>query len=211
VLFAATVRRKYDLTPAESFLVADNRILLAELLARKSGVVVPNAADPHGPQRAWILAVGTVVIAACTVMAVMLRPKPVSVRIPFVNVKTGVSHAGMVRPSDLQHESVQLPDSVVVTTNEQGRVIQVSAPDPKSVLAGLCAHPEFAGNLSPIELVPSVPAGSGDRLGLIRDNQDRFTQRAVGIHLDPRTGRWFAGDGHGPIELQRAPEIAHLQ
>jgi hypothetical protein len=83
----------------------------------------------------------------------------------------------------------------------------VSAPDPESVLAGFCGHEQFAKTLSPIALSPAVPPRPGTRLGRVRDMNNPLEELCIVIRRDRRTGKWSAGDGRRPIELQPVPKL----
>lgn len=175
----------------------------------KVGTLVTPAELPHGSNtgRIWrFVELCTAAIVLGVALFIMLRPKPFDASTAFA----ATTHVPRAAPSGDSHAAnprQQPPDAVVFKTDAEGRVTEVSGPDPKSVLVGLCRHPQFAKAIAPIALVPAVPPSTGDRLGIVRDVGGLSAERCVSIREDRRTGRWLAGDGRNPLEIQRAPTL----
>lgn len=209
VLYASTLQQRHGLSMDTAFLVADNRMRLFEALTLQNGDYAPAGSKRPTTRGVWNIAQVAVafVIVGAGAVALLRRQEP--------SAGFGGSAAAIAPPSQAapatSPEPPQPPPvpqaNVAFKTDAEGRVTEVSGPDPKTVLLGLCKHTQFAATFSPIALAPSVPPSAGDRLGFVRDSGDFSAQRCVSIHRDFRTGRWFAGDGREPLEIQRAPTL----
>jgi hypothetical protein len=93
-----------------------------------------------------------------------------------------------------------------VLRDETGRVLRISAPDPRSVLAAYCRTGRGQGRFELVDLVPAPVDPARTRLGLLRDSAERQVVLAITIEED--RDRWVAGDGTTPIEARRAPAWA---
>lgn len=82
--------------------------------------------------------------------------------------------------------------------DDNGDPVQISGPDPSSVLLSFCRAGRGAWLREPVGLV-AAPRDNETRLGLYRDLGDLTSRPAIRIYRDPRTGRWSSGDGRGPI------------
>lgn len=89
----------------------------------------------------------------------------------------------------------------------QGELVQVSASDPQSVLLAFCNVGRGAYLRDPLGLVKAPPPERGTLLGVFRDHEDLSVPRAIRIWRDPRSQRWFAGDGKAPIVAREAGAV----
>lgn len=202
-VYASTLQQRYDLQSELAFLVTDNRMRLSEALA----VQAASASDHRSTHLLWnIVQVGTAVVVLGMGMFAMLRPRDQPAAFSAAIAATaGRLHLSRTKTPDPPPVPAEPPELVVFKTDAQGRVIEVSGPDPNSVLVALCKHTQFAATLSPIAVAPAVPPSVGERLGFVRDSRDLSARLCIPIRRDSRTGRWFAGDRRDPIEAQRAP------
>lgn len=209
VLYASTLAQKHGLSMGLAFLVTDNRMHLADALAQQAGDASPAVEKSQSTRTLWnIVEVGVAVVIVAVAMLMIFRPSPASPELARASAATApISRAARPDRQGSQQPPSKLPEAVVVKTDLQGRVVEVSGPDPKTVLVGLCAQSEFSRTLTPIALAPAVPPSAGDRMGLLRDMNDLSVARYVAIHRDLRTGRWFTGDGLNPLEIQRADTL----
>ena len=88
-----------------------------------------------------------------------------------------------------------------------GRLLEIEAPDPRTILVAWCAHQEPAGRCRPVELTEAVPPFPGARLGIFADEADAGRRHAIRIRQSIKGRRWVAGDGLNPIEPTPAPEL----
>jgi hypothetical protein len=208
VLYATTISLNHGVEMKNAFLVADNRMPLEEAIERAAhgGERAP---DLHRTGKLWsfIEVAGAVAMLSLLLLAIApWTPPPMAV---------STASTAVAAPPPPPHAVVaqkQAPKTVPSKTsfkiNANGRVTQVSGPDPSSVLEGLCAHEEFAPRLSVVALTATVPPSSGDRLGIVRDLQSPGGERCVTIHRDKRTGKWIAGDGRNPIDIVAVPVLS---
>ena len=90
--------------------------------------------------------------------------------------------------------------AIVTRTDDAGNLIEISGPDPSSVLRAFCGFGEGAERLEPVGLAkPPPPSSTGVRLGIYRDHDHMGAIPAIRIRRDLRTRRWVSGDGRGPI------------
>jgi hypothetical protein len=208
VLYATTISLNHGVEMKNAFSVADNRMPLDEAIERAA----------HGGHRApepvvtgglwsFVEVAGAVAMLALLLLAIApWSPSPMAV--------ATVPAAASVLPAPPRAAvaETKAPKAKLAKTtfrtDKNGRVTQVSGPDPSSVLEGLCAHDEFAPRLTPVALTATVPPSSGDRLGIVRDLQSLDSERCVAIHHDARTGQWFAGDGRRPIDIVAVPVLS---
>lgn len=209
VLYASTLQQRHGFPMDTAFLVTDNRMRLLEALALQSGDAPPAASDRHNTRGVWNVvqvAVAFVLVGAGTVAMLRTQERPAALA-KEVAAATEAPRAEHATSPDPPQPPAVPQETVAFRTDAHGRVTEVSGPDPKTVLVGLCKHAQFSATLSPIAVAPAVPPSAGDRLGFVRDMNDLSVQRCVSIHRDFRTGRWFAGDGREPLEIQRAPTL----
>jgi hypothetical protein len=207
-LYATTIALNHSLDMKTAFLIADNRMQLADAF---QGMIEPDSPDlpvPPATRAVWSTVRTAGALATVAVMVFTLFP---SSRTPVNSASMAAppSTSPGAEPGSSSDSSRPAPKNsgAVFRTDEEGRVTEVSGPDPKVVLSELCAHEQFIQNLSPVALAPAVPASAGTRLGLVRDMRNLSGTRCVAIHRDPNSGRWVVGDGLNPIETQEAPYL----
>ncbi|MGH9797590.1 MAG: hypothetical protein ACRD5D_05475, partial [Candidatus Polarisedimenticolia bacterium] len=101
------------------------------------------------------------------------------------------------------------PPLTVPRTDTVGQLVEVTGPDPKSVLIVFCTSGRQAGRREPVGVAAALPPSPSARLGLFRslDANNMPSLRAIRIRRDPQSGRWTAGDGRGPILTEIAPVL----
>ena len=158
--------------------VADNQMTLADARRAQPG-------DRPSPQRfqgfRWLL--GVVVIT-------------------FVGIAGGLH----MMSSDSGEAAVDVkPHADGVQTDDFGRVTRVIGASPQQVLSLFC---EEAPDLEVFGVMPSTSAAVPIRIGILRDRTAPDQLLAIAIREDHPTGRWFAGDGRGPLVPGEAPPNA---
>lgn len=208
-VYASMLQQKHGLAMDRAFQVADNRMLVSDALALQSADDARDAAQRRGTRGVWNIvqiAVAFVIVGAVTVAVLRMKDRPAVFARGAAAIAKPFRARHAVSPDAPQPVS-QPQENVAFKTDAEGRVTEVSGPDPKSVLFGLCRHTQFLPTLTPIAVAPAVPPSAGDRLGFVRDSGDPSAGRCIAIRRDSRTGRWFAGDGREPLEIQRAPSL----
>ena len=207
-LYATTLALNHSLDMKTAFLIADNRMQLAEALR---GMIEPEPPDlePRPETRTvWSAvrtsgAVATVAVLMLTLFPSRQSPEATTTVPPPQSISPDAAlGAGAEASTSARKQSV-----AKFRIDDEGRVTEVSGPNPTVVLSELCAHEQFVHNLSPVALAPAVPASAGTRLGLVRDMRDLSEPRCVAIRRDPKNGRWVVGDGLNPIETHAAPDL----
>jgi len=213
---AARLAHRHRLTTDLALLVADNRITVHEALQRKRNreerdVPRSQTSISHGVWNFIIASMGTLILFGLLVRVYNEwdmyltaraeageRPRIV---LPAAAVKAAGTAASRPSPPPV-------PPLTVTRTDAVGQLIEVTGPDPRSVLLGFCNAGRAAGHRRPFGIAPSVPPGGGIRMGLfINQDQPDAPVRAVRIHRDPRSGRWSVGDGRTPIVTENAPSL----
>jgi hypothetical protein len=209
-LYATTLALNHSLDMKTAFLITDNRMQLAEALR---GIIEPDPAElEERPETRTVWSAVRTAGAFATVAVLMLTMFP-SRHSPIANANvpprpsTSPDAAPGAGASAEASTPAPQPSGARFRLDDEGRVTEVSGPNPKVVLSELCAHEQFVHNLSPIALAPAVPASAGTRLGLLRDMRDLSGPRCVAIRRDPSSGRWVVGDGERPIETLAAPDL----
>jgi hypothetical protein len=204
-LYATTLALNHSLDMKTAFLIADNRMQLIEAM---QGQIEPELPEHANPETRVVWSATRTAGAFATVAVMILTLFPAR-QTPVANTIVAAPAPSPKAASGAASLSPALnPLAASFRFDEQGRVTEVSGPDPKIVLAELCAHEQFINNLSPLAVVPAVPASAGARLGLVRDMRDLSATRCVAMHRDMNSGRWVVGDGQRPIETFEAPGVS---
>ncbi len=94
--------------------------------------------------------------------------------------------------------------SLIVHTDDSGRVVKVTGPGPGDVLSAFC-YVATSPRRRPVEIV-YASAEPGVRLGVFTDD-GLGLRRAITIRRQAGAHQWVAGDGRGPIPVSPAPEV----
>lgn len=94
-----------------------------------------------------------------------------------------------------------------VQWDARGRIIQVSGPDPSTVLASFCLATQHE-SLQPVRVIAT--ALQPGRLGIIRRSGESELV-AIRIKEDLASDKWVAGDGVSPLELFAAPAVSEAE
>jgi hypothetical protein len=186
---AAILAHRHRLSMELAYEVADNRVSLVEAVREseaREGRIVKVTFRPTGSPllKGSIAALAALVIPAIWVHWYVSLPPEGSARRMLVG-------------------------AAEVRTDDWGRVVEVSGPDPVSVLQAYCEKSEPHRRLEPLVLVPSVlPSSTRVRHGLLRDPSDRDTLFSIQIREERERNRWVAGDGEQPLLATRAPSEA---
>jgi hypothetical protein len=108
---------------------------------------------------------------------------------------------------DAIEKTAALARATHVRTDDQGQVIEVVGPDPRSVLLSYCEAVSGFLGAEPLSIRSLVPAFRDARLGLFKDYENEGAVRAIRIRRDSRSGRWVAGSGRAPIQVSDASEL----
>ena len=209
-VFASALVDRHDLPKALAFDVADNRISLRKAVRRAKETREQRTAraTSHGaPALRKLILLGVATLS----LAVMTGSWTWSVnhlgRPAVTSTVRRVAPAPTVVDDDPVQKTAALVRATHVRKDDQGQVIEIVGPDPRSVLLSYCdAVPGFLG-VEPLSIQPVVPAFREARLGLFKDYENQGAVRAIRIRRDSRSGRWVAGSGRGPIQVSDASEL----
>jgi hypothetical protein len=95
--------------------------------------------------------------------------------------------------------------SVEMQTDRAGRVVQVSGPDPQTVVTAFCRVDATDTGYEPVEIF--IPSESGLRFGILTDPTVPGSRFAIRIRRQDRARSWTAGDGEEGIPVEEPPPI----
>ncbi len=198
--------------------VADNRITVHQALLQKAAqerreVPRPQTSISHGIWNFMVLSMGALILFGLGVRVfheweeyltanaqAAQAPRIVLPRTQATSGTAPGAPAAMLPP----------PPLTVPKTDAVGQVIEVTGPDPSSVLVAFCQTGRNAGRRQPVAVAATAPPSGSARLGLYRNlDQPESPLRAIRIRKDPKSNRWWVGDGHNPILTEPPP--AHLE
>ncbi len=210
--FASALVDRHSLKRALAFDVADNRISLRKAVRRAKEAREQEAAPPasHGVpavRKLIVLGVATLSLAVVTgvsgTWSFNHRPHRAVTRV----VRPVAPAPAVVDLDPVRKTTAALAQATHVRKDDEGQVIEVVGPDPKSVLLSYCnAVPGFLG-FEPLSIRSTVPAFREARLGLFKDHENAGAVRAIRIRLDSRSGRWVAGSGRVPIRASDGSDL----
>ncbi len=207
--FASGLVDRHDLPKALAFEVADNRISLRKAVRRRKEARDQQAARAAVPALRKLIVFGAAMMSLAVMTGVSwtwsvnYRRHPAATRSARL-----VAPTRAVADVDTTQKTVAaLAKATHVRTDDQGQVIEVVGPDPRSVLLSYCdAVSGFLG-VEPLSIRTLAPAFRDARLGLFQDYESEGAVRAIRIRRDSRSGRWVAGSGRGPIQVSDASEL----
>jgi hypothetical protein len=193
-IYAALVARRHGLAEEAALAVADNSLALADALRQRVGptgipiLTVEAPARARSTARLWIPAVlvGVVIVLAAIVT---------------------LRHAFQVTVPTAPGARLRSVLGAEVRTDEWGRVVEVGAADPKSVLAAYCAS-DRDRRFEPVDVVPLVDGGEVGRLALLRRSGRSAEMLSIVVREDRGRSLWVAGDGNAPLVPRTAPRAA---
>ena len=97
----------------------------------------------------------------------------------------------------------QIIGATRVAKDELGHAIEISGPDPESVLMAYCRP----GRHAELEIAVPVPQQTGVRWGIFTDREANGTSFAIRIQRRSGAREWFAGEGSDPIAVTDAPDL----
>ena len=112
---------------------------------------------------------------------------------PSVSTYTMASTRRPPKPQDARGGAVI--DGAQVRIDDAGEILEVRAPDPRSVLIAFCREKRET-MCQPVELASTEPPQPLTRFGIFRSFYDL---RAIRITRDSGTGAWVAGGGAQPL------------
>lgn len=208
---------RHDLSQTLAPLVADNKMSIAIALERRREERRPvTLPEPSSAPRHQTLA--TYGVLAFVGAAVLLFAWSTTTDVTG-DVRTQAPVVAADDPSDsvvvdpgrggasAEESAASRASAVRVQRDELGRVTEVSAPDPISVLRAYCASDADADRLQSLEIAATLPPFSSARLGVFRDRDELTTSWAIRIRRDRDSHRWVAGDGSGPLRRTPAPSF----
>jgi hypothetical protein len=209
---AEDLAKQHGLPQHIARMVVDNRMSIDEALhAQQQALPRPRLRDRLRPSNAS--AAQIFMLTAATLLIVfsigrnawqrqVIASKERVVR-PSVSTRTA--------PSQLVTEEAPDPKQPVrvnlggtdVTRNEYGQVLQVSGPDPRTVLLAYCGVDLPTPNCEPNALTDTVPRFSGARLGLFRRDGTLYA-----VRIRRESGRdWVVGDGEEPVQWSDLADV----
>jgi hypothetical protein len=187
--------------------VVENKLTLRQALLQKA--VAPPPAMVERKRRSASALQKLLVLGLATAVVVVVsqgiwkrylaelnasRPAPVMSARPVEVVATPAS--APVVPDPLR--------GVEIRTDPAGEIVELSGPDPRSVLLAYCSAGVAAGQREPLELAAPVP---GLRMGIFQDYGALGMLHAIKIRKNVRSGQWVAGNGHHPIRSVDAVQV----
>ncbi|HUD70549.1 MAG TPA: hypothetical protein VMQ62_01195 [Dongiaceae bacterium] len=217
---ASRLAHRHRLPMALALQVADNRITVHKALQTKTeeeAREVPRSQTSisHGIWNFMITAMGALILSGLLVRAWHEWDEYLTVRAEASERPRVVLPAARpaeppsAPPTTRAAAATASPAMTVARTDAAGQLIEVVGPDARSVLIAFCNGGRSAGHRRAFGVAPSMPPGSGVRMGLFTNlDQESQPMRAIRIRRDPRTGRWSAGDGRSPITTESAPPLS---
>jgi len=196
VAFASRLTRRHGMSLDLAFQVADNRLSLREALTMHAAAGSPKigATEPHARasgRKVWLSFIGaTLLVAVAALMWIGFANSP--------EVDDSRGSAVGARTAAWKHVELQ--------TDELGRIVSISAPDPTAVLRGFCQPKPSQQRCEPVEIRAAVSGAPGLRWGIFRATGKNLGLRAIEIRRGGTVRSWTAGDGSEPIDEVAAPE-----
>ena len=195
VVFASKLVQRHGLQMSQAFMVADNRLTLHAARMQREQVskeTAPAKQSGHsGLQRHTKIVLG--------VGAVLL----VALGIQIWRTSGPAEQSRSAALDTVQRAIATMASATKVRIDNEGQVIEVTGPDPRSVLNAYCRAMAPASRLEPLRLEKS--SVSGARIGVFRYASQDSSPLAIEIRQDPGGRRWIAGTGDGPISPATAP------
>jgi hypothetical protein len=179
-------------------MVADNRMSIGQALAAKRA---EESRSRPAPSRSTVgRRIAIVWLGLVAVALIFLRPQagPAQSGIVGILPRDPIAIAPDV-PPPVATVRLGRPEQTSRRQDAAGQIVEISGPDPQSVLVAYCQG-GTAGTRKPIEILPAVPPDPAQRLGLLRTFSEEGTSlRVISIRKDPETEAWVAGNGSRPI------------
>jgi hypothetical protein len=209
--YAKRIVERHALSQELAYLVADNRTSLS-MAIRKDREEVDDVLRPVKRavwKKALVAILGSAAAVAITVYGFHVMSKidedgrQVEALTKAVSTKTELVQAEQQAQAEAGRPQGSVPPRRVRLKNDdQGRVIEIEGPDPKSVLLAYCAHLDPPERYSVLELTDPVPPFPGAKLGVFVDKEDVGRRYGIRIRRSIKGHRWVAGDGETPIEVK---------
>ena len=190
--FASRMAKRHGLPMALALEVADNRLSLLNAV-RQQG---PRKRIRVGPQR---------------VPTSGMPWAPAFVAVLLILIVSIGAHKGGQAVNRLEQDErtaavdqrQRMIQGTRVAKDELGRVIEVSGPNPESVLTAYCRP----GQHGELEIALPVPPRAGVRWGIFTDHDASGSRFAILIQRRSGAREWVAGDGSNPIAVTEAPGL----
>ncbi len=187
--FASRLAERHGLPMPLALAVADNRLSLLKAVQQRG----PRERIQVGPQRMPPSAMPWAV-AFVAVLLVLLAS------IGAYQGRQVLKEDERTAAADRRQRIIR---AVQVTKDEAGRAIEISGPNPESVLMAYCRP----GRHGELEVAVPVPPRVGVRLGIFTDHDSRGSRFTIRIQRRNDAREWVAGDGSDPIAVTEAPEL----
>ncbi len=197
VAFASRLNRRHGLSLDVGFLVADNRLSLADARRRhaaasRSEIRRAERETEASGGKLWLVSLGAVLAATAGFLVwIGWSGNPAAV---------DPSRSAVSRPGPLWRD-------VELRTDELGRIVRVSAPDPTGVLRAFCRPERSQQRCEPLEIRAGVSGAPGLRWGIFKPAGREFGLRAIEIRREGAVRSWTAGDGSGPVDVVAPPNF----
>jgi len=209
--FAKRLVERHRIRLSDAYDVADNRAsLLSILRQRKAREPIVAKYRPPSSRTRFVAVAGLAVVALVAgVFLVRFFDQEVNHPTAEPQVRRGpVTPRASAAAPTTNLSALPVEAYARVQANERGEVLSVEATDPGNVLVAFCKS-NSAGQLDPVDVLPTEPPSDSARLGVVRDLTGEREYRVVLIRRDPQTRRWFlrnAGDPEAGISTLPAPE-----
>lgn len=202
--YAEQLGRRYYLSTELAFEVTDNRVRLFDVL-QKTGQIPGHPAprrERPGPARLQVVTLlfGVFVLTGLLGLQQWQQQGRIARQVERISLAAPEPAPG--EPATPALRAAPKKSGMSIERDEQGRVTMISAGRPEEVLAAFCTSTPSV-TCETKEIRPSEPRFPGRRLGYLTVTHTSEDSRILPIRRDRRSGRWYAGNGLGPIVSTR--------
>jgi hypothetical protein len=191
--FVDRLVERHRLSRPLALAVADNRLSLLTALRQQGRRERIHVAAPTTTHR-WRPATVTLV----TILLVLLAA--VGAYQGGLALNRAQEEEERIAAVDRQRQTIK---ATRIAKDESGRVIEISGPDPTSVLLAYCLRDQC----EPLETAAPVAAPAGVRLGIFTTHDGLGPRSAIRIQRRNGAHDWVVGDGSNPIAVAEAPDL----
>jgi hypothetical protein len=191
--FVKRLVERHRLAQPLALAVADNRLSLLAALRQQGRRERIHVEPPAAPRRRRPTKVALVTILLTLLAAVGAYQGRLV-------LNRAQEEEDRIAAIDRQRQAIKITR---IAKDESGRVIEISGPDPTSVLLAYCVR----GQCEPLETVAPVAGPAGVRLGIFAANDGLGPRSAIRIRRRSGAHEWVVGDGSHPIAVAEAPDL----
>lgn len=164
-------------------------------------------ATPVQDRAPWLVAGAIGVGLGCALVALGVSDAPTPTPPP--------PPTAAAAPSPVVEASTSVPGVAALaalaqaTKDDLGRDTRIVGGNPDSVLAAYCEAGKYTDPMEPIGIRRAAVHQLGLRVGVLRRQHDPAREYAIWIRMNPRTGKWFVGNGETPVIAQELGDAPH--